>query len=163
MKKMALIIILIIVTAVVMWIYERISRKVKRLRHEKLMADIKSGKRKYDITIDWDKEGFVFRNDKGETNFVRMSWSEIEKITAYKRDLLTTDLICLFFARGDEMGFEVHEESNRWMEFIDALPDFLPGCWPKKLWLPHVTIPPFQPNTTIIFNRREKMSGAPQC
>lgn len=75
----------------------------------------------------------------------------MERITAYKRDEWSTDLICLDFdgVDGKGLGF-VHEELPGYEEMVrtlEAALELLPGWWDK------VAQPPFAPNVTVIYQR----------
>lgn len=75
--------------------------------------------------------------------------ADIEKVTFYKRDELTTDLICCDVeARGQKWFF--HEEAERWAQFRHHL-ERLPGF--RKDWYEAVVQPPFAATETIAFIR----------
>lgn len=75
--------------------------------------------------------------------------AEIQKVTFYKRDELTTDLICCDVeARGQTWFF--HEDAEGWDEFLRYL-DGLPGF--RTDWYEAVAQPPFATNETIAFTR----------
>ena len=75
--------------------------------------------------------------------------TDIQKVTFYKRDELTTDLICCDVeARGQTWFF--HEEAEGWDEFLhylERLPSF------RKDWYEAVVQPPFAASETIAFAR----------
>jgi hypothetical protein len=87
-----------------------------------------------------------------------MPWNEVVKVTAYKRDLFSTDLICVFLSRIDETGLEVHEEMNNWMVFISSLPEHLPGCKAMESWFQAIMHPAFATNTTELYSRANTSS-----
>lgn len=132
-----------------------------RKRIERLLRKIREGKFKpphFDETVLFDGEGFSINNDKSGKQSVRMLWTEVVKATAYKRDMFSTDLICVFFYRPGETDIEIHEEMNNWMNFIAALPNHLPGCKQVETWLQDITVPAFAPNVTELFLRFDKPS-----
>lgn len=75
--------------------------------------------------------------------------ADIQKVTFYKRDELTTDLICCDVeARGQTWFF--HEEAEGWDEFLrylERLPTF------RKDWYEAVVQPPFAASETVAFDR----------
>ena len=81
-----------------------------------------------------------------------LDWSDVRRVSAYKRDLLTTDLVCLSF-EGTSDSLEVNEEMAGWKELVDALPELLPGSLAYGEWFPHVVRPPFAPRFFVVFER----------
>jgi len=122
--------------------------------HKKFSKDFGEGKiqpHHYDITIHFDETGFGVKNDKSTDQPSRMSWSEIVKVTAYKRDLFSTDLICVLLSRADQAGLEIHEDMSNWIDFTTALPTRLPGCKPTASWLQDITVPAFATKLTELY------------
>ena len=78
----------------------------------------------------------------------------VHKVAFYKRDEITTDLICCDVevegAEGLVTWFN-HEESDSWSEWIVAL-SALPGFNPD--WLAKVDLPAFEPNITVAYERQ---------
>jgi hypothetical protein len=56
-------------------------------------------------------------------------WSELQRIIAFKPNLLTMDLACLHLECADGTSIEVHETMAGWEELLDALPERVPGCF----------------------------------
>lgn len=110
--------------------------------------------REYHLEISFDSDGFSVKSlkDPGK-KLDAISWSKIKRVTAFKRDLLTTDCVCLFFATGDESCIELNEEMKGWLELLDSLPNCLPGCKPLSEWIYRVTLPAFATNMTEIYLR----------
>lgn len=76
--------------------------------------------------------------------------SKIDKVTFYKRDELTTDLICCAVEAGGKV-WTFHEELAGWsllIEHLEALPQF------RRDWFAAVSQPPFAPNETVAFSRQ---------
>ena len=74
---------------------------------------------------------------------------EIDKVTFYKRDQVTTDLICCDVAIADKV-WSFHEELPGWKLLIDhlhSLPNF------RVDWFVSVSRPPFSTSETIAFCR----------
>jgi hypothetical protein len=87
-----------------------------------------------------------------------IGWREIRKITMYKRDEFTTDLICcdIEFERfGVRRTYFVHEEVEGWNELVEAFADRLPGFF--KDWWGVVAKPAFEPNITVVYVHQEKV------
>jgi hypothetical protein len=76
--------------------------------------------------------------------------AEINVVVFYKREEITTDLICCDVeAAGHVWTF--HEEASGWADLIahlSALPGFRPG------WYEAVVSPPFAASETVAFDRR---------
>ena len=76
--------------------------------------------------------------------------TDVAKVTFYKRDELTTDLICCDVVVGDEV-WTFHEELVGWDLLIDHLQK-LPGF--RADWFAAVSQPPFATSETVAFNRQ---------
>ena len=84
-----------------------------------------------------------------------MPWAKVSRVDVFKRDLFTTDLVCMFLQGADQSAVEIHEEMDGWVPFIEALPERLPGC--EKDWFPRVAHPAFATNMETIFLRRHSL------
>lgn len=73
-----------------------------------------------------------------------MDWKEIVKITAFKRDLFTTDLICMQMTKDERNFIEVNEEMNGFEEFNEAILKFFFGI--DENWQTSIASPPFATN-----------------
>jgi hypothetical protein len=75
--------------------------------------------------------------------------NEVEKVTFYKRDEITTDLICCDVEIGGQV-WTFHEEQVGWallLEHLGTLADF------RSDWLSAVSQPPFATSETVAFKR----------
>jgi hypothetical protein len=93
-------------------------RRVDRIL-EKVVADMKNGKEitDEDLTrledkkngiIDMTNSGFKIISSKGS---IHVDWDKVDKIVSFKRDLWTTDQVCLgFVEHKKESMIVVHEE-----------------------------------------------------
>jgi hypothetical protein len=81
---------------------------------------------------------------------VDLPLSDVEKVTFYKRDEFTSDLICCD-VRAVGRTWTFHEEADGWAQLIDHL-ESLPGF--RKDWFAAVSRPPFLTNKTVAFSRR---------
>jgi len=75
--------------------------------------------------------------------------NQIESVTFYKRDEITTDLICCDVMVGGKTLF-FHEEPEGWSELIQHL-EQLPGF--RSDWYSAVSQPPFSLSETVAFRR----------
>jgi hypothetical protein len=79
----------------------------------------------------------------------RLSLTEIDRITFFKRDELTTDLLCCDVQRNGQNWF-FHEEMPGWDLLLDHLKG-LPGF--REDWFATVSQPAFVSAETIAFRR----------
>ena len=98
------------------------------------------------IELKW----LTLENESGERSF---RWDEVSSMVAYKRDLYTTDMICLLCTFSDGLQFEFNEEMPCWQSLVDALPQHLSGCPPFSEWWHPVAVPAFATNETVLFQR----------
>jgi hypothetical protein len=82
-----------------------------------------------------------------------LNWSDVTRVTAFKRDWGTVDCICLAIGAKDQPALEVDEEMEGWEAFVNALPKHLPGCKPYDEWFTRVAFPAFATNPTVIYVR----------
>jgi hypothetical protein len=88
-----------------------------------------------------------------EEKSVRIVWDDIVRLTLYKADLFSVDLICLHIKLRDDREFEVDEDMIGWSDLIDALPRQLPGCKQWEQWFQDVAHLAFASNPTEIYRR----------
>ena len=137
---------------------------VKR-RVNKWLADVKAGrvpkiKKSFDHEIKFDANTFTVINLKElSAADLSMKWSEVCKAVAFKRDLFSVDLICLFLYRSDNSGLELDEEMKGWCEFIEAMPTYLQNCKLFEDWFSKVAFPAFAANPTEIYSKRANMQA----
>src|SRR4030095_7641690 len=80
---------------------------------------------------------------------VRLPSAEIESVTFYKRDEITTDLICCDVKAGGQI-WSFDEETEGWdllLEHLEHLPRF------PRDWYASIVEPPFATNMTVAFKR----------
>src|SRR5262245_4157041 len=82
-----------------------------------------------------------------------LTWAEVAKVTVLKRDLLTTDLICVRFVSTSGLQIEVNEEMGGWARLLDSLPTFLPRCKSGHEILGSVLEPSFATKETTVYER----------
>ena len=95
-----------------------------------------------------DADCLRIMSNKGDSSELR--WSEVEEIHAYKRDLFTTDLICLAFKKsGRDEYYEIHEEMAGYHDLLEVLPSRLPKFTLE--WFLDVAFPAFEAKHQIIW------------
>ena len=81
-------------------------------------------------------------------------WDEIDRITAFKRDLYTVDMLCLLVLFGsDQAILELNEQMDGYQDFVTAVDAHLPGAMPWAHWFLAVAFPAFAPNPLCIYRR----------
>ena len=108
------------------------------------------------------RSGAILSDDTGMTvtvNFsdgsveqLRLQWTDVNGVVAYKRDLFAYDEICLGFSSPDG-GVEVNEQMQGWNTLIEALPAYLAGVPSPDQWWEKVAQPTFATNFTTLFPR----------
>ena len=79
----------------------------------------------------------------------QLSLADIRKVSFYKRDEITTDLICCDVVLGERV-WTFHEELEGWdalIRYLQALPSF------NSDWFASVSQPPFASSETVAFVR----------
>src|SRR5207302_7569342 len=92
-------------------------RTVKKLLKSKVKHDPRVLEKPKYGTVVGDTDCLRIRSAKGDA--LELRWSEVEEVHAYKRDLFSTDLICLAFKKiVSEDYYEIHED---WQGYHDLL------------------------------------------
>ena len=86
----------------------------------------------------------------GPAMLSQLPLSEIDSVAFYKRDEITTDLICCDVEKQGRV-WTFHEEADGWQALIAHL-SALPGF--KSDWYGSVVRPPFATSLTFAFERR---------
>lgn len=82
-------------------------------------------------------------------------WGEIIAADVFKRDLFTTDLLCLHIWRSDdEDPFEFDKDDAAWPALWTALEQNLIGIVSRSEWFPRVAFPAFAANRLRVFTAR---------
>jgi hypothetical protein len=87
-----------------------------------------------------------------ETKLYRIKWTAIERLQAYKVDLLTTDEICMDITF-DNQCIRITEEIHGWYQFIDHMQIALPV---NENWNAEVLKSPFSYDLTTIYERADR-------
>ncbi len=96
----------------------------------------------------YTESGFSL-STKGKTE--HYEWNDIITITAYKRDNLTTDCICLTVYANCNRQFQINEELKGWSMFNKTLKEKFPQI--NKLWDIEIASPAFKTNMTLVYDR----------
>lgn len=78
-----------------------------------------------------------------------VSWDSISAVSAFKRDLLTVDCLCLL-VEGSEGAMEVDEQMQGFEDWLRTLENRLHI---DGQWRLHVLFPAFEPRFTEIYRR----------
>lgn len=128
---------------------------------ERFIRQIEAGERpdipaqtNYDLDLVLTDDGFEIRALKGQTaDIVSVAWERVTEASAYKRDLWSTDQICIAFTMNDDTFIEIHEEMRGFCELCERLPRALPGALAFGSWYQDITVPAFEPCLTRLFTR----------
>jgi len=85
--------------------------------------------------------------------FHSIKWTDIERIQAYKVDLLTTDEVCIEITYDNKI-LMISEETRGWYQFIDKLKSKLSLIYDN--WEALVLEKPFEYNLTTIYERADR-------
>lgn len=83
-----------------------------------------------------------------------ITWDQITRIVAFKRDVYSHDVICLLIETSTKSLLEVNEGTPGWTELVNELPIHLPSARPYSQWFTDVAFPAFAPSPTDVFLRR---------
>jgi len=87
---------------------------------------------------------------EGKREYARFTWSEVQEIVTFKRDLGIYDEICLAF-RVNGRWFEVCEDAAGWSALSAAIDQRFPTIPPD--WYQTVMLPPFETCYRVIYER----------
>lgn len=85
-----------------------------------------------------------------ENVIAQLPLTDVSKVTFYKRDEVTTDLICCDVVVAGKV-WSFHEEQAGWdllLDHLQALPSF------RVDWFTTVSQPPFATSETVAFSRQ---------
>ena len=101
-----------------------------------------------DCHIVTDREGFKIVKEVALLEAV--AWPSVSIIVAYKRDLITTDLICFEIVLDDGSMIEINEEMDGFDLFLNGLESTFESY--NRTWPDSVVLPPFAPNRTLVYS-----------
>jgi hypothetical protein len=100
-----------------------------------------------DGAIQVSPRGVAIHDRKGKVH--SFEWTTVERILAYKLDLITTDDVCLEFLAGDR-SYMAHEEAVGWQDLTAKVIERFPI---PTSWLENVIRSPFATNMSVVWNR----------
>lgn len=101
--------------------------------------------------IELTEKGFQVNYDEEITQF---QWSEIEKLTGFKVDKLTTDDICLKIESNNKRSYAT-EEFEGWRIFMNKMLNEFPQI--DKNWEGIIAKPAFERKETELYNRNKNV------
>ena len=102
-------------------------------------------------TIELNSNGFKVTHNNGVS---LVEWNLIDKIIAYKVDLITIDEICFEIEYSDK-SLLITEECAGWRIFLEELLQNFPAI--DKEWEEKIVKPPFERNETELYNRNKNV------
>jgi hypothetical protein len=82
-----------------------------------------------------------------------VDWREIDKITVFKEDLLTYDVVCMEFMLGAKNEvFEVNDDVEGFWGLVKRIKEVFPTS--RQDWEAVVLKPAFDRNPTVVYERR---------
>jgi len=84
---------------------------------------------------------------------VFIKWDDIDKVVAYKRDLLTEDLVCIKIIDGKNDSIEINEEIEGFHDALRDLPSYLKGFPNEKEYWGALIQPAFLTNETTLWRK----------
>lgn len=108
----------------------------------------------------YNTNGLFEYNDLGfnllvEGKQIDINWNEINKLTAYKLDLLTTDEICLFVQAENGKQFQITESTKGWFQFTKKVKEKFPNI--SENWEVEIANPAFERKETELYDRNKKV------
>ncbi len=119
------------------------------------MTPVRAEKSSPKASLNVNREGFSILQ-KGEPA-IRVLWSEISQIRAYKQDLVTEDLVCwdITVTKNERsQTYSLHEELDGFGLLVDCISHELASF--DKTWRQKIITPPFAENLTILYQKKEK-------
>ncbi len=112
---------------------------------------VRQRKKNKPISISLAPAGFTLLQ-KGEPE-IFVCWDQVVKITAYKIDEWSTDLVChdLLLRNHLYQVVFLHEDMVGYEAFSDTLATVFPGF--NSTWRKVVILPPFERNETVLWER----------
>jgi hypothetical protein len=108
----------------------------------------------FDFDLVQTDVGFEIRPLRGQTGEVVIAtWQRVTEASAYKRDMWSTDQICIAFTLDDGTYVEIHEEMRGFADLCKHLPTALPGALPFESWYMDISVPAFETCLTRLFTR----------
>ncbi len=93
-----------------------------------------------------------------KSEITQYKWDDIETITGYKLDLLTTDEICMDIVFCDNSCLTLYESTTGWSYFNESLFKSIPSI--NKEWETGVMHPALKTNLTLLFDKKDRSQEA---
>jgi hypothetical protein len=87
------------------------------------------------------------------TGFRTVAWNDLRAVFAYKRDLYTTDEICLDIFLPEDSLLTITEETAGWHIFVPQLEAHL--SIPPS-WFADVSVPAFETKLTLLYEQKHR-------
>ena len=92
---------------------------------------------------------------RGASEKGRVAWNQVDKIFAFKEDLVTYDLVCMeFIIKEKNEVFEVNDEVEGFWEMVERIKEAFPSSLQE--WEAVVVKPAYARNPTLVFERSAK-------
>lgn len=106
------------------------------------------------LRITWNEHSFTLSAPPPVASPpVVIPWSEIAEVVGFKRDCYTFDVVCVAFGRQNGPAIEIQEDWPDWQPFVEALPQYLPGCLSPGDWYLEIIAPAFETKPTVLYRR----------
>lgn len=114
-------------------------------------AKSKLGSRKVASTwVVLTRDGFDL--NQGDSSLGSVRWEEVDRVLAFKRDLLTSDEVCLAFQIADSgTVFEVNESVGSFWDLVARVKEVFPDS--EQDWEEAIVKPAFAENSTVLYER----------
>lgn len=96
----------------------------------------------------YTNEGFIVELDNAPHT---INWSEIDKIVAYKKDLVAYDLVVMEIVVG-ENALKINEETPGWFQMIIKQKEIFETI--PQDWELNIVQPAFAKNYTVLYERK---------
>lgn len=134
-------------------IWKLFSANGKEIKHPQISDE---SKRSFDIKFNdlgkftYEDDGFIFQF-KSEQR--KLKWADIERLIAYKQNLITSDEICMDIVFNNWQT-SISEETPGWYQFVEKTKLVFSNI--PKNWDTKIAHPPFATNLTILYQRQDR-------
>ena len=102
-------------------------------------------------TLELTEDGFQVVDRLSDEPGRAVRWSDVRAIRTYKRDLWTTDMICLAFQLPNRLWMEINEEAEGFRAITTQMEATFPTM--SGEWFGIVMKPAFAPNDTLLYRQ----------
>ena len=99
----------------------------------------------------YEEGGFIYQFGEGAK---KIKWTDIERLVAYKMDLMTVDEIRMDIV-WDGWKMTITEETPGWYQFVERLKAVFPGI--PADWDSTIVQPPFATNLAVLYEREDRI------